>query len=53
VEGLTEPFKQPFQDKIFDKSFEKPWDSIMKKFRSNVSDIEKMTEVRHCRYIYI
>ena len=46
VQNLTEPLKNlPFEDKIFDKSYEKPWEAIMKKFRSSVSDIEKLTEV--------
>ena len=45
VEGLSLPLKIPFEDKIFDKSYEKPWDAIMKRFRSSVIDIEKLTEV--------
>ncbi len=44
VENLTVPLKIPFEEKIFDKSYEKPWDGIMKKFRSSVAEIEKMTE---------
>lgn len=44
VEGLTQPLKVPFEDKIFDKLCEKPWETIMKRFRANVQDIDKMTE---------
>jgi dynein heavy chain len=44
VENLTAPLKIPLEEKIFDKSFEKNWENIMKKFRSSVSEIEKMTE---------
>lgn len=44
VEGLSVPLKVPFEDKIFDKSYEKPWETIMKRFRANVIDIDKMTE---------
>lgn len=44
VDGLAIPLKVPFEEKIFDKSYEKPWDIIMKKFRSSVEEIEKMTE---------
>ena len=45
VDGLSGPLKITFEEKIFDKSYEKPWESIMKKFRGNVAEIEKMTEV--------
>lgn len=44
VDNLTLPLKVPFEEKIFDKSFEKPWETIMKKFRNSVTEIEKMTE---------
>lgn len=44
VEGLTAPLKIPFEEKIFDKSYEKAWETIMKKFRASVLEIEKMTE---------
>jgi len=45
VEALTIPLKVPFEEKIFDKSYEKPWEAIMKKFRSNVIEIQQVTEV--------
>ena len=45
MEGLTVPLHVPFEDKIFDRAYEKPWEAIMKKFRSSVTDIEKMTEI--------
>lgn len=45
VEGLSLSLKVPFEEKIFDKAYEKPWESTMKKFRLNVQEIEKMTEV--------
>jgi dynein heavy chain len=45
VDGLTIPLKVPFEEKIFDKSYEKPWEAIMKRFRTNVAEIEKMTEI--------
>eukprot|EP01033_Poteriospumella_lacustris_P008676 gene8676-6241_t len=44
VEGLTIPLKIPFEEKIFDKSYEKAWETIIKKFRASVIEIEKMTE---------
>lgn len=44
VESLAVPLKVPFEDKIFDKSYEKPWETIMKRFRATVNDIDKMTE---------
>jgi dynein heavy chain len=44
VENLSVPLKIPFEEKIFDKSYEKPWENIIKKFRSSVAEIEKMTE---------
>ncbi len=44
VKGLVVPLKVPFEEKIFDKSYEKPWEVIMRKFRSSVAEIEKMTE---------
>jgi dynein heavy chain len=44
VEGLVVPLRVPFEEKIFSKEFEKPWESIMKKFRSSVAEIEKMTD---------
>ena len=45
VDNLSVPLKVPFEEKIFDKSYEKPWDAIMKRFRTNVAEIEKMTEL--------
>lgn len=45
VDGLTLPLKVPFEEKIFDKSYEKPWETIMKRFRTSVMEIEKMTEL--------
>ena len=45
VDNLTVPLKVPFEEKIFDKSYEKPWESIMKRFRTSVMEIEKMTEL--------
>ena len=45
VDGLTGPLKIPSEEKVFDKSYEKPWESIMRKFRGSVAEIEKMTEV--------
>ena len=44
VDNLVVPLKVPFEEKIFDKSYEKPWDAIIKRFRANVAEIEKMTE---------
>jgi dynein heavy chain len=46
VDGLTLPLKATYayEEKIFDKAYEKTWESIMKKFRSSVMEIEKMTE---------
>ena len=44
VENLSVPLKVPFEDKIFEKNYEKPWEAIMKRFRQNVSEIDKMTE---------
>jgi len=44
VNDLTVLLQVPFEDKIFDKAYEKPWAAVMKKFRSSVADIEKMTE---------
>ena len=44
VENLTVPLKFPQEDKIFELNFEKAWEAIMKRFRSSVVEIEKMTE---------
>ena len=44
VESLTVPLKFAQEEKIFELSFEKTWEAIMKKFRSSVVEIEKMTE---------
>ena len=44
VEGLTVPLRVPFEDKIFDKTYEKPWETIMRRFRNNAQEIDKMTE---------
>lgn len=43
VEALVVPFKVPFEEKIFDKSYEKPWEAIMRKFRSSVAEIDKVS----------
>jgi dynein heavy chain, axonemal len=45
VDGLTAPLKVPYEEKIFDKAYEKAWDTTMKRFRSSVMEIEKMTEL--------
>ena len=44
VELLVAPLHVPFEDKVFEKAYEKPWSAIMKKFRTSVAEIEKMTE---------
>lgn len=45
VDGLTDPLKIPLEEKVFDRAYEKSWEVIMRKFRSSVAEIEKMTEV--------
>lgn len=44
VESLTVPLRFSQEERIFELSFEKTWEAIMKKFRSSVMEIEKMTE---------
>jgi dynein heavy chain len=46
VDNLTQPLKATYayEEKIFDKAYEKTWEGIMKKFRTSVMEIEKMTE---------
>jgi len=48
VDSLSKPLQGlPYDirpSSLFDKNYEKPWESIMKKFRSSVSEIEKNTE---------
>lgn len=46
VEGLSLLFLVPYEEIIFEKTYENIWqNSHMEKFRANVAEIERMTEL--------